>query len=155
MRYLIMKSKIVWNKLIISILICFSAAYIGSAATTPKIQSWYATLEKPFFSPPNWVFGPVWTILYLLMAIALYQVWVKKNNLTDKAFYWFWAQLILNSLWSWMFFGWEQLGLAIIVIAALWYSIYKTIKNFKYQLPYLCWVSFATLLNIGVWWLNR
>lgn len=143
------------GKLIASLIICFGAAYIGSAATTPKIQGWYAGLEKPFFSPPNWLFGPVWTILYLLMAISLFLVWTKKKNLTDKVFYWFWAQLILNILWSWVFFGWEKLGLAILVIATLWYSIFKMRKNFKYQLPYLCWVSFASLLNIGVWWLNR
>lgn len=147
--------KINWLKLITSILICLGVGLLGSAATMPKIQSWYVTLEKPFFSPPNWLFGPVWTILYILMAISLYQVWIKKPNLTDKIYRWFWIQLFLNFLWSLVFFGWEQLGLALIVIAALWYSIVKMRKNFKYQLPYLSWVSFASLLNAAVWWLNR
>jgi tryptophan-rich sensory protein len=147
--------KISWFKLIVSIIICFGTAALGSAATTPKIQTWYAALNKPFFSPPNWVFGPVWTLLYLLMAIALYQVWVKKKSLTNRVFNWFWIQLFLNSLWSWVFFGWENPGLALVVIGGLWFSIVKTRENFKFQLPYLCWVSFASCLNAAVWWLNR
>lgn len=144
-----------WSKLAVSIIICFTAAYIGSAATTPKIATWYATLTKPFFSPPNWLFGPVWTILYLLMAISLALVWQKKSNLSHQVFYWFWIQLVLNCLWSWVFFGWENPGLALIVIAALWYSINQLRRNFPYQLPYLLWVSFASLLNLAIWWLNR
>lgn len=144
-----------WLKLVLSGVICFGVAFLGSTATTPKIQSWYSTLEKPFFSPPNWVFGPVWTLLYALMAIGLYRVWLKKDNLTDKIYLWFWVQLILNSLWSWVFFGMENPGGAILVIIPLWFSIYKMRKNFKFQLPYLLWVSFAAILNIFVWWLNR
>lgn len=147
--------KINFLKLFTSILICLGVGFLGSMATTPKIQSWYSTLEKPFFSPPNWLFGPVWTILYLLMGVSLYIVWMKKKKLTDKVFNWFWIQLFLNSLWSWVFFGWENPGLALVVIVALWRSIVKMRKNFKYQLPYLAWVSFATLLNAAVWWLNR
>lgn len=144
-----------WGKLIASIVICLGVGFLGSAATAPKIQTWYVGLNKPFFSPPNWVFGPVWTILYLLMGVSLYLVWMKKKSLTDKIFNWFWIQLLLNFLWSWVFFGWENAGLAIIVIALLWGAIVKMRQNFKYQLPYLCWVSFASILNVAVWWLNR
>jgi tryptophan-rich sensory protein len=89
------------------------------------------------------------------MGISLYLVWMKKKNLTDKIFNWFWIQLFLNFLWSWVFFGWENTGLAIIVIAFLWGAIVKMRQNFKYQLPYLGWVSFASILNVAVWWLNR
>lgn len=147
--------KINFLKLFTSIMICLGVGFLGSLATMPKIQSWYSTLEKPFFSPPNWLFGPVWTILYLLMGVSLYIVWMKKKKLTDKVFNWFWIQLFLNSLWSWVFFGWENPGLALLVIMTLWWAIVKMRKNFKYQLPYLCWVSFATLLNATLWWLNR
>jgi len=147
--------KINFLKLFTSIMICLGVGFLGSMATAPKIQSWYSTLEKPFFSPPNWLFGPVWTILYLLMGVSLYIVWMKKKKLTDKVFNWFWIQLFLNSLWSWVFFGWENPGLALLVIMTLWWAIVKMRKNFKFQLPYLGWVSFATLLNGAVWWLNR
>lgn len=147
--------KIDWIKLMTSIAICLGVGYLGSVATMPKIQSWYANLNKPFFSPPNWLFGPVWTILYLVMGISLYLVWKKKKKLTDKVFNWFWIQLFLNYLWSWVFFGWENPGLAVVVIVLLWWSIVKMRENFKYQLPYLSWVSFAMLLNMAVWWLNR
>lgn len=147
--------KINWAKLVSSIVICLGVGLLGSLPTMPKIQSWYVNLNKPFFSPPNWLFGPVWTILYLLMGISLYIVWNKKKKLTDKIFTWFWIQLFLNYLWSWVFFGMEKTGLAIIVIVMLWGAIVKMRQNFKYQLPYLAWVSFATLLNVAVWWLNR
>jgi len=147
--------KINWSKLFTSLLICLAAGFLGSVATMAKIPTWYAGLQKPFFSPPNWLFGPVWTLLYILMGISLYQVWQKKPNLTDKIYHWFWIQLLLNTLWSWVFFGGENPGLALFVIAALWWSIYKMRQNFRYQLPYLCWVSFASLLNLSVWWLNR
>ncbi len=143
--------KINWSKLIISILIPQIIGGAGALFTTPKIQSWYATLNKPFFSPPNWVFGPVWTILFLMMGISLYLRW-------NKNLKWFWVQLFLNLLWSVIFFGMERPDLALIEILFLWWAIWKTIKSFGktgvWLYPYLVWVSFATLLNAGIWWIN-
>jgi translocator protein len=147
--------KINWVKLIVALVITQAAGGIGAIFTTPKIQSWYASLNKPFYSPPNWVFGPVWTILFILMGVGLYVAWNKKKSLTDEIFNWFWIQLALNIVWSLIFFGMENPGLALIEILFLWYAILKTTKNFPYQYPYLAWVSFATLLNAGVWWLNK
>lgn len=144
-----------WIKLVLAILIPQVAGGIGAIFTTPKIQTWYTTLDKPFFQPPNWLFGPVWTILFLLMGISLYIVWNKKKSLTDKVFNWFWIQLGLNVIWSVIFFGMENPGLALIEIVVLWIAIRQMMKNFPLQFPYLAWVSFATLLNGAVWWLNR
>lgn len=144
-------NKINWKKLIISILIPQIIGGLGAVFTTPKIQSWYMTLNKPFFSPPNWVFGPVWTLLFLMMGISLYLRWGKNLK-------WFWVQLFLNLLWSIIFFGLEKPGWALIEIFILWWAIFKTIKSFgktgKLLYPYLAWVSFATLLNAGIWWIN-
>lgn len=151
-------NKINWKKLIIAILIPQIIGGAGAVFTTPKIQGWYVTLNKPFFSPPNWVFGPVWTLLFLMMGIALYIVWNKKKSLTDKVFTWFWIQMGLNFLWSMIFFGMENPGLALVEILVLWWAIFNNIKSFgntgKLLYPYLAWVSFATLLNAGIWWLN-
>ena len=150
------------KKLVIALIIPFLAAAVGSGFTTSKIQSWYAMLDKPFFSPPNWLFGPVWTILYIMMGVSLYLVWMKKP-LNNKIFKWFWIQLGLNTLWSILFFGMEKPGLALIEILILWVSIRMTMKNFavvgstpvRLLYPYLAWVSFATILNVAIWWLNR
>lgn len=152
-----------WLKLGVAIVICEAAGGIGAIATTPKIGSWYAMLNKPFFNPPGWVFGPVWTLLFVLMGIALYLVWVKKKSLTDKIFTWFWIQLGLNILWSFLFFGAESPLLGLIEIVFLWWAIRMTIKIFskvsttagQLLIPYLAWVSFATVLNAAVFWLNR
>jgi len=150
--------KINWKKLIVSLLIPQIVGGAGALFTTPKIQSWYINLNKPFFSPPNWLFGPVWTLLFLMMGIALYIVWNKKKSLGDKTFKWYWIQLFLNLLWSVIFFGLEMPGIALIEILFLWWAIFKTIKSFgetgKWLVPYLMWVSFATLLNLGIWYLN-
>lgn len=144
-------NKIDGRKLIVSILIPQLVGGIGAMFTTSKIQTWYITLNKPFFSPPNWVFGPVWTILFLMMGVSLYLRWGKDLK-------WFWTQLVLNLLWSIIFFGMEKPGLALIEILFLWWSIWKTIKSFgktgRLLFPYLAWVSFATLLNAGIWYLN-
>jgi translocator protein len=146
-------------KLLLSIVICESAGLIGSIFTLSSVNSWYLTLNKPFFNPPSWIFAPVWTILYLLMGVSLYLVWgVKKVNLK-----WFWLQLALNSLWSIIFFGFKNPTLALIEIAVLWISILLTIKSFwktnknaAYLLfPYLLWVSFATILNFSIVVLNK
>jgi len=143
--------KINWTRLIVAILIPQIIGGAGAIFTTPKIQGWYVTLNKPFFSPPNWVFGPVWTILFLMMGISLYLRWGKNLK-------WFWIQLFLNFLWSVIFFGMENPGLALAEILILWWAIFKTIKSFDkvgvWLYPYLAWVSFASLLNAGIWYLN-
>ncbi len=180
-----MAQKIV--KLVISILICEGAGIIGSFFTTPTIKSWYFFLEKPFFSPPNWVFAPVWTVLFLLMGISLYLVWTKnwkvqvpENESAKKAWnpvstkLWsgswreenavaiFVLQLVLNILWSVIFFGLKSPGPAFFEILMLWFAILYTIINFYrisksasfLLLPYILWVTFAAVLNLAVWMLN-
>ncbi len=145
-------------KLLLSILLCEGAGLIGSIFTFNSVTSWYPTLVKPFFNPPSWVFGPVWTILYILMGVSLFLVWDKKVNLK-----WFWIQLVLNALWSIVFFGLKSPSLAFAVIILLWISIFHTIgafgkinKTAAYLLwPYLAWVSFALLLNLSIVILNR
>lgn len=154
--------KINLPKLISSFLLVFLAAFIGSYATFSEISTWYATLEKPVFNPPNWIFGPVWTVLYTLMAIAFYLTWTKKKKSTKKGIKYFLAQLGLNSLWSIAFFGLHNPLLAFIVILALWAFIFLTIVEFRkvdklaanLLTPYLLWVSFATLLNLSIVILN-
>lgn len=153
------------GKLIFSIGICLGVGILGSFFTISAIPTWYATLNKPIFSPPNWVFGPVWTILYILMGISLYLVWSKKNPSTSlriKVPAVFWIQLVLNASWSIIFFGMRNSTLALVDIIALWIAIVLTIKTFypisktaAYLLiPYLLWVSFATILNLMIVLLN-
>lgn len=147
-----------------SLVVCFGAAAIGSLATTPSIPTWYTALNKPSFNPPNWLFGPVWTILYLLMAIAAFLVWQKGvgNNAVQMALSIFLLQLVLNSFWSIVFFGWHSPWGAFGVIIALWLAILWTIISFINILPlagwllvpYILWVSFAAVLNLAVALLN-
>lgn len=146
-------------KLVLFILLCESAGVIGSFFTFQTVSIWYPTLIKPFFNPPSFIFGPVWTILYLLMGISLSLVWgKKKTNLK-----WFWKQLFLNVLWSIAFFGLKNPILGLLVILLLAVSIILTIKAFSrvnktaaYLLyPYIAWVSFATILNLSIVALNR
>ena len=146
------------------ILITFIAAFIGSLFTTPSIASWYRNLNKPSFAPPNFLFAPVWTILFFLMAIAAFLVWQNKNNpQAKKALIFYFVQLAFNSLWSIIFFGLHNPGVAFLEIIILWLLILLTlIKFYKIQkiaglllVPYLLWVSFASFLNIFVWLLNK
>lgn len=153
-------------KLVFYIGICLGAGFLGSFFTVSAIPTWYATLNKPSFSPPNWVFGPVWTILYVLMGISLYLVWQKRNPSTSVrtkgAPTVFWIQLFLNAAWSIIFFGMKNPILALVDIIALWVTIVLTIKSFNrinklagsLLIPYLLWVSFATLLNLSIVLLN-
>ncbi|MBI4067776.1 tryptophan-rich sensory protein [Candidatus Gottesmanbacteria bacterium] len=146
-------------RLITFIFLCESAGLIGSIFTFSSVSTWYPTLIKPFFTPPSWIFGPVWTIMYLFMGISLYLVWGKKK--TDLK--WFWLQLILNSFWSLVFFGLKNPGLAFVVIIFLLTSIFLTIKTLSkinktaafLLYPYLAWVSFASVLNLFIVLLNR
>jgi len=145
---------------------CLAVGYISSIVTRENIPTWYALINKPFFTPPNWVFAPVWTLLYIMMGFAAGSVWNKID--TDeanvkKAFLFFLIQLALNALWSFLFFGLQNPFLASIEIILLWLMIFETYKQFKsidklaanLLLPYLVWVSYATLLTISVWYLNR
>ena len=149
-------------KLILSILIPFVASAIGSIFTANSISTWYINLIKPSFNPPNWVFGPVWTLLYLLMGISLYFVWVNKSKQKKIALIWFSAQLILNTLWSILFFGLKNPLAAFIEIIILWFTILMTIiyfyridkKSAYLLIPYILWVSFAAILNCFIWILN-
>jgi len=146
------------------IIVAQAAGGIGSLFTFSSIPTWYAFLNKPFFSPPNWLFGPVWTLLYTFMAIAAYLVWrrVQFNKKGHAFWHVYWTQLVLNTLWSILFFGLKFTGLAFIEIIAMWYFILRSIEEgakidkwSAYLLaPYLAWVSFASLLNLAIWFLN-
>lgn len=149
--------------LVSSILLSQAAGIIGSLATTPAIPTWYATLNKPFFNPPNWLFGPVWLTLYTMMGIALYLIWRKKPTQKTKfARNLFLVHLGVNTLWSLVFFGLKNLSLASVVIVLLWLMIATLIKLFCpidkratwLLFPYLLWVTFASLLNYSIWKLN-
>lgn len=150
--------------LVIAIIVCFSAAAIGGFATTSSVNGWYAEIEKPSWNPPNWIFGPVWSLLYLMMAIAAWQVWrVAEPGSARLALGWFAAQLLLNVGWSILFFGLQQPGWAAIEIIALWLAIAITLVLFYRHsklaggllVPYWLWVSFATALNVAIWSINR
>lgn len=152
-------------KLTLSIVVCLLAGGIGTIFTSSAIPTWFSTLNKPFFNPPNYLFAPVWTILYILMGISVYLIWNKgfKTKKVRDAIYIFGIQLILNTIWSPVFFGAHNLFLAFVIIIGLWFYIVKTIRAFakidkfsSYLLyPYLFWVSFASILNFSIWFLNR
>jgi tryptophan-rich sensory protein len=150
-------------KLSASIILCQLAGWIGSLATIPSIPTWYETLKKPSFTPPNWIFGPVWISLYAVMGISLFLVWRDLSKPKVKtALILFFVQLIFNILWSLAFFGLRSTLAGLIDIFLLWVAILLTIKNFfnvskiagLLLLPYLLWVSFAVLLNFSLWLLN-
>ena len=152
-------------KLLSSILICQAAGVIGSLFTTPSIPTWYASIEKPSFTPPNSVFGPVWITLFLLMGIALFLVW--REGLSDRnvrnTFTLFIVQLVLNVLWSAAFFGLRSPLAGLVVIIVLWAAILLTIIRFfgisraagALLIPYIAWVSYAAVLNGALYILNR
>ena len=151
-------------KLVASLILCQLAGLLGSLFTTPAIPTWYQTLNKPSFTPPNWIFGPVWISLFILMGISLFMVWRRQYHTQVKAaLIFFSVQLSLNVLWSVAFFGLKLPLLGLIDIILLWIAILLTIQNFLrvskiggfLLLPYLIWVSFAALLNFFLWILNR
>ncbi|MCW1949466.1 MAG: tryptophan-rich sensory protein [Candidatus Shapirobacteria bacterium] len=154
------KNKTKFNplKLILCILITEGTGILGSFFTASSVKTWYVTdVIKSSLNPPSWVFAPVWTLLFLLMGIALYLVWHKKNNL-----FWFWVQLILNLFWSVLFFGLRSPKFAFYEILILWLAIFMTIIKFREYnktasvllWPYLAWVSFASYLTYSVMILN-
>lgn len=145
------------------ILLCAAAALAGTLATIPQIPVWYAGLVKPGFNPPNWAFGPAWTLLYIMMAIALYLFILKPGKLSKAGGYiFFFSQLIMNAGWSVVFFGRHEIYQAFLLIIVLWFFILLTILFFyrinpvsAYLLiPYICWVTFAAFLNFYIWQLN-
>jgi len=150
-------------KLIASLASSFLAAAIGGLATGPNIPTWYASLDKPIINPPNYVFGPVWTVLYTMIGISLYLVWVSRSGESKKsAFVVYLVQIILNALWSIVFFGLHLPWLGVVVIASLIVTTIANIfvfhrhsKTAAYLLvPYLLWICFATILTVGIAILN-
>ena len=141
-------------------MVCFAVAGLGGLATTPNIPNWYAGLAKPSWTPPGWLFGPVWSVLYLSMAVAAWLVWRKGNAVVPLIL--FAVQLAFNAAWSWLFFGLHNPGAAFVDIVLLWAAIVATTIVFWRRslvagllfVPYLAWVSFAAVLNFAIWRLN-
>jgi len=143
--------------------ICFAAAAVGVWLTGDAIETWYRPLQKPSFNPPNWVFGPAWTVLYSMMAVAAWLVWNERDR-RDVALplALFGVQLVLNAAWSGIFFGMHNPAAALVEIAVLWLTILATLIAFgrvkrlagALLAPYLAWVTFATVLNFAIWRLN-
>jgi len=151
-------------RLVVAVVLCELAGVVGSVFTFASIPTWYASLEKPSFNPPNWLFGPVWLILYALMGVAAYFVWVKglESKGAKVALSVFVVQLFLNVLWSNVFFGLHSIFYGFVIIIALWVSIALTMVAFArvsktasvLLIPYILWVSFASVLNYYIWLLN-
>ena len=147
------------------VMTCLVIGYLSGMVTRESITTWYPTLIKPVFNPPNWIFAPVWTSLYIMMGVAGGLVWNKldgNETLVKKAFLFFIIQLALNALWSLIFFKLHNLFLASIEMVLLLLMIFETYTQFKkidkiaglLLIPYLAWVSFATILTISIWYLN-
>jgi translocator protein len=152
-----------WIALAVLLALVFAVSAFGSYFTLPKIPTWYAGLTKPWFNPPSWVFGPVWTVLYVLMAVAAWRIWMTPHSEDRrKALVWWGIQLVLNALWSPIFFGLEQPRWALAIIAVLFTAVAITLFRFLpldrpagwMLIPYLAWVCYATLLNAAIVALN-
>lgn len=151
-------------KILIAVAICLCIGFFSGFASQSSIHTWYTTLNKPFFNPPDWVFAPIWTILYILMGVSAGIVWSKGfyHKWVKTALYHFIFQLLFNGLWSLVFFGFKSPGLALLVILTLLILLLLTIKWFKIVnktasyllIPYLIWVLFAGILNFSIWQLN-
>ena len=153
------------TRIAIVVVICLVVGYVSGMVTRASITTWYPTLIKPSFNPPNWIFAPVWTSLYIMMGIAAGLVWnqiTTHKEAVTKALQFFTIQLVLNALWSYLFFGLHNLILATIEVVLLWLMIFETYSQFAkinkmasyLMLPYLAWVSFASVLTASIWWLN-
>ncbi len=149
--------------LLVLVAVCFGAAAAGGAAIYPRIEGWYSALTKPSWTPPNWIFGPVWTVLYIAMAVAAWLVWRQKGLPGARgALVLFALQLGFNVAWSWLFFGLRNPGLGFLDILLLWIAIAVTLVVFWRKsvaagvllVPYLAWVTFATALNFSIWQMN-
>jgi tryptophan-rich sensory protein len=153
-------------KLLIMVAVCVAVGYVSGMVTRESVTTWYPTLEKPSFNPPNWLFAPVWTALYIIMGIAGALVWDRIDTDEEnvkKGLRFFFIQLVLNALWSYLFFGLKNPMIALVEIILLWLMIYETFVQFHKVnktaaylfIPYLLWVTFAMVLNGSIWWLNR
>ena len=151
-------------KLLISIILPLAIGAIAGIFTAKAIPEWYATLNQPSFNPPNWIFGPVWTTLYLIMGISFFLIWkLESGKARNQAIVIFLVQLLLNFSWSFFFFYFKMILLALIVIVVLWSTIVLMLTRFYklkplaayLNIPYLLWVSFATVLNAAYFFLNR
>jgi translocator protein len=152
-----------WLSLLTSLGCCLTVGAIGGRWTAPAIPTWYRGLRKPFFNPPNGVFAPVWTTLYLLMGVAAWRIAVQPESaVRTLGLSLFVVQLALNLAWSWIFFRRHAMGAALVEMALLWAAIAATLGTFAQVdraaawllAPYLAWVSFAALLNLAIWRLN-
>jgi translocator protein len=149
-----------WLVLVGLIALCLLVGAVAGYATSQSIDTWYITLKKPSWTPPNWLFGPAWTVLYIMMAVAAWLVW-KTGNAKGALMVWA-GQLALNFSWSFLFFGAQSPGLGLINIIAMWLAIAATIFAFAFHsrlaaflmVPYLCWVSYASALNAAIYMLN-
>lgn len=155
--------KSLFVKIIIASLITLTLGIASGFSTIDSIANWYQYINKPSFNPPNWIFGPVWTALYLMMGISFGMIWHSTSNDKNRAMIFFGIQFLLNLGWSFLFFNLHQTGIAFIEIILMWFfilmtilSFYKINKTAAYLLiPYLCWVSFASVLNGAIWYLNK
>lgn len=154
------------TKILTVVVTCVAIGYLSGTVTQESIMTWYPSLIKPSFNPPNWIFGPVWSMLYIMMGVAAGLVWDRmeyEKETLKNALIIFAIQLTLNALWSYLFFGLRNPMVAGIEIILLWLMIFETYTQFVkinkiagyLLLPYLAWVSFATVLNGSIWWLNR
>ncbi len=153
--------------LLLFLSVCYLVGFIGSQANVQGMPVWYQTIQKPSWNPPGWLFAPVWTILYGMMGYAAWLVWMTPagelpSGRRTRALVLFFAQLVLNGLWSWIFFGWHEIRIAFFEIVNLWFAILATmIMFFRVRplagwllVPYLLWVTFATALNFAIWQMN-
>jgi benzodiazapine receptor len=153
-------------KILVVVVTCLAIGYLSSQVTQSSVDTWYPTIKKPFFTPPNWAFPVAWTTLYIFMGVAAGLVWGKietQEETVKKALKFFAVQLALNALWSYLFFGLKNPVLALFEVIILWLMIYETYIQFKKVdkiagylfIPYLAWVLYATALNGAIVWLNR
>ena len=142
---------------------CLAVGFLGSLATSSSLPSWYSGIQKPFLNPPNWVFAPVWSVLYILMAVAGWRLWTAESDQRFRLRTLFVVQLILNGIWSPLFFGARNPLAGLIDIVLLW-SVLLSLTRTAWRedrtsglllAPYFLWVSFAAYLNAAIWWLNR
>lgn len=150
------------------LIITFAVGFVGTYAVNAGLSFWYVTINKPSWNPPTWVFAPVWTTLYVLMSIAAWMVWSapqgeQPSGRRTASLVLYFSQLVLNGLWSWIFFYWHMIGAAAIEIGVMWLAILVTMILFwrirpragQLMVPYLLWVTFAMALNIAIFRLNR
>ena len=151
-----------WAELLVCLIVCYATATVGAIASVTAPE-FYRQLVQPAWAPPGWLFGPVWTLLYTLMAISAWLVWRAGSLIgARRSFLWFIAQLLCNALWSWLFFAWRRGGLAMADIIVLWLLLLGTVLSFRrwsrlsawLLAPYLAWVTFAAALNLAVWQAN-